>query len=908
MFRIGVALVLLLAFPGAVFAHATPVDMSPDSGENVVTADEISIRFSERLEQGSSRIRVANEAGQNVETGGAKVGENPYVLTVPIEAQEGIYTVSWSVVSKDDGHFTKGAYAFAVGSSTVASVSDSSVVKLTSWQETTAIFIEFLGNSTLWGILVLLIATIRPVIHKFADSARRLRTLISILAAIGVTASIVGAIWQIYIKGSELALLHSIAPTDAVYMYVQTSAGEATLYRMLAILIFGILFSCFRKQMFLDSYSWRDALLFVPLLVFAYFRASVSHATANPFFPELSIFVNFVHLIDKDLWFGILIALIAMFLFSLRDILRAVIPRAFSILALNLALISITASYIVWLHLRDFSNLTTTEWGTSFLKLAACAILLAALRTYHIFSLKWRPDVFSRWATFTLMIEMIFAGLVVFFSSLVIITSPPAHEPHGRIFTHQEPGIAIRFEKSPFEDTAALLTIKGEHREPIVRIGEGEGALLAELDERFEGGYVFPLALVREKDAGIEVIVPREDGYDARAQFEIMRDDFDIPAGHGRSLDLFTIFVILIALIACGFGIMLEFLGRNAAPNMLRDRPAFADVSSGLMIAFLVGFLVIRLTSNVFANDFRELCLADNNMWHIMQPIKAGVSVSKTPREGCMLASGTYHFADKREYEYMRSLGPANATMSAAPELPRVGVPTELTFALTETDGTPAALSIEHEKILHVIVISADMSHFAHVHADDERALTQREINSSIFTVKYTFPKSATYLIAIDYLHGLTHESRQFKLEVGGGNAQGRVATYSSPANFGGYDVEFKHIPPFSGDISTLVYIIQKDGKPVTDLVSYLGAAMHIAIIKNDLTEFIHTHGEVHPPGYVVPPSTAAATHQHAPPPARFGPVVEAHAVFPGPGLYTVFGEFRVGETVIPTKFTVRVD
>jgi len=103
-----------------------------------------------------------------------------------------------------------------------------------------------------------------------------------------------------------------------------------------------------------------------------------------------------------------------------------------------------------------------------------------------------------------------------------------------------------------------------------------------------------------------------------------------------------------------------------------------------------------------------------------------------------------------------------------------------------------------------------------------------------------------------------------------------------------------------------LQYIIRKDGQPVTDLVPYLGAAMHVAIIKNDASEFIHTHGEVHPPGYTAPATLVG--HQHSPPPSRFGPIVEAHTVFPSPGLYTVFGEFKHGEKVVPVKFTVRVE
>lgn len=907
MSRIGVALALFTVLPSMVFAHATPVEMVPDSGANVNQAKEISIRFSERLEQGSSRIKVTDSSGQTVTRGDAAVGSDSYTLTVPVEATDGVYMVSWSVVSKDDGHFTKGAYAFAVGSSTVASVAESSVVKLTSWKEVAAIFIEFLGNSILWGVFIVLAFVIRPTRERLSDSIHIIRRTFSALVVTGTLAAVCGAAWQIFIKGSELATLHSISLMDAVHMYLHTASGESTVYRGAALVVFGILFLIFRSRLYKSGLTWRDGLLVVCLLVFAYFRASISHATANPFVPELSLFINIVHLIDKDVWFGILVVLVVLVLVGLYDVLRTIIPRVFSILALNFALISLTASYIVWLHLRDFSNLTSTEWGEHFIKLAASAVVLVTLRAYHTTSLKWRPQLFARWASATLSAEMIAAGFVVFFSSLVIITSPPAHSPQARAFTDSDQGLSIRLEASPTDDTRALLTIQGSHQKPTVRIGEGEGALLVAIEEKFMGGYVFPHALIQGKDTLIEIIAPSDAGYDARVVFDLAESDLEPPEGHGRRLDLFTALIVLSAIASCAFGLGLEFLGkRSAPPDLLYSRARIFSVTCGVLAVCIVLTLLIRFASALFANDFKATCLADGNMWHMMQPMKAGVATSKTPREGCMLSSGTYQIADKREYDYLRALGPADVSLETHPESLRAGVPTTLAIKLAEKDGSPAKLGIEHEKILHVIIIGADMQSFAHVHADDGRALSPQEINSSSFEIKHTFPKAGEYVVAVDYLHGLVHESRQFRVNVGADTVP-RVGTYTSPARFGGYDVEFGYSAPLVGDVATLRYTIRKNGSPVTDLVPYLGAAMHVAIIKNDLSEFVHTHGEVHPPGYV--PPTTLKNHQHSPPPARFGPTVEAHAVFPNPGLYTVFGEFKDSSgAIVNTKFTVRVE
>jgi hypothetical protein len=42
--------------------------------------------------------------------------------------------------------------------------------------------------------------------------------------------------------------------------------------------------------------------------------------------------------------------------------------------------------------------------------------------------------------------------------------------------------------------------------------------------------------------------------------------------------------------------------------------------------------------------------------------------------------------------------------------------------------------------------------------------------------------------------------------------------------------------------------------------------------------------------------------------PARFGPDVEAHAIFSSAGLYTVWAQFKLDGKVIAAPFTVRID
>jgi hypothetical protein len=301
-------------------------------------------------------------------------------------------------------------------------------------------------------------------------------------------------------------------------------------------------------------------------------------------------------------------------------------------------------------------------------------------------------------------------------------------------------------------------------------------------------------------------------------------------------------------------------------------------------------------------------------MWHLMPPMRAGAILAVEPREGCMWGMGdrTYLFADRREYEHSRSLPPADVGLEHAPFV--AGMPAVFTVSLSEPDGSPATLFVDMDKLVHVVIASRDETVFAHIHPDDDRPLAQADSDASTFTLRYTFPKAGAYLISVDYAHGLTLASKQFTVEVAGASMQAdRPARYPSSGTFGGYHVALEYFQPLAGAVANLADTITKDGQPVTDIVPYLSAAMHISAIKDDFSAFIHTHGEVHPPGVPPPPivvKDGQVMHSMAGMtlPPSFGPNIEAHLIFPSPGRYTVWGEFKVGSEVIPTSFTVDVE
>ncbi len=888
--------------PTAAYAHATPVEMHPRSGARLETApSEISIRFSERLEDGSSKIRVTNPIGDRIEQGDAQVESDGYTLTVPVSDGEGIFTVSWSVVSQDDGHFTRGAFAYSVKSDALLPATNEEVVQIASTQEAALMFVEFLGNSVLWGLLVLFV---------LARDAK-LRRVFAMLAVCAAVCGVSGALGQLLLKTHQLASLHGIGLKEAFELYTHTVAGTSTVVRGIALGSGGMLGAWFGFKRLRTTI----VVLGVPLLVFAFFRAIVSHATANPFYPTLSITVNFIHVIEKDLWLGVLVVMCVLMSSRIREsIVPQLLPRVFALLSVNLAVLTATAGYIVWLHLKDFSNITSTRWGEAFVPLVVCAICLVALHIYHVCSMRMTPRVSNKLLAFTLGAQTAAAALVVFFTSVVIITSPPSHIPL-HTFSYDEKGITVELARAPYEDGMVQLRIEGEHKKPVVVIGARDGGLQPALEQRFDGGYVFPAALLPQTPTSISVVVPRTNGYDVQALFELSATDFDVPSGHGRTLDIFTVVIIGISLAGLVLSVLLVRVGRVERIH-IDLRVAGSRAIVGALLSGLVLLAASSGATKVFANSFEARCIADGNMWHMMQPTKAGTAVSGETREGCMWGMGQYEymFADAREYNYVQSLGPAAVTMQSIPQQIRAGVPTAITFSLKNADGTPATLFIDMEKYLHVVIVSEDQSAFAHIHPDDTRALKAYEIESSTFSVEHTFPKAGTYLISIDYAHGTQLESKQFSVEVAGAPEQNAtVHTFASPGLFGGYVVTMDAGAPVAGEVATMKFTVSKDGTPVTTLRPYLSAVAHISVVKNDLSAFIHTHGEYHAPGTPYPPVVVRdgkIIHSMSAmmSPTTFGPAFDAHVLFPTRGRYTVWAQFNTGAAVIPASFTVDVE
>lgn len=225
---------------------------------------------------------------------------------------------------------------------------------------------------------------------------------------------------------------------------------------------------------------------------------------------------------------------------------------------------------------------------------------------------------------------------------------------------------------------------------------------------------------------------------------------------------------------------------------------------------------------------------------------------------------------------------------SVVPSSPAPGIPAFLIFSLKDEQGSPLKnIKIAHERILHIQVVSEDFNVFSHIHPEDFGTITRAATDSAEFSVPYNFPKSGRYLIAADYAHD-THEiSSTFIHDIGERGIPVLLKDFTRQKNFNGYDVSLDSSPLslIAGQEVVLTYSIAKDGAAVSanELEAYLAEPMHLSIVSIDLSGFQHTHGEIH------------------------DNTLESHILFPFPGIYQIFGEFKHQGQVIVTSFMVEV-
>jgi hypothetical protein len=199
-----------------------------------------------------------------------------------------------------------------------------------------------------------------------------------------------------------------------------------------------------------------------------------------------------------------------------------------------------------------------------------------------------------------------------------------------------------------------------------------------------------------------------------------------------------------------------------------------------------------------------------------------------------------------------------------------------LRFRVYQSPGDAVVddLQVEHEKRMHVIGVRDDLGDFFHIHP-------QRSA-PGMWQAIHTFTNGGRYQVWTDIKRrGTVYSFAQTPLVVTGRLRPGAPPVVPALTDVkSGYQISLQGADELRAGRTNLLRVIVRnsDGAPV-GLDFFLGALMHLVLVRDDLDVYLHGHAENHD---------------------KSQRVVSFRQVFPAPGNYKLFAQFRPAKTKLP--------
>jgi hypothetical protein len=228
------------------------------------------------------------------------------------------------------------------------------------------------------------------------------------------------------------------------------------------------------------------------------------------------------------------------------------------------------------------------------------------------------------------------------------------------------------------------------------------------------------------------------------------------------------------------------------------------------------------------------------------------------------------------------------------------GKPAVLSFTpkIKGNENEMVPLDIQHDKKMHLIVVTKDLSYFDHIHPEfqangsyDIAVLPkEKEYSQGKFMNETKFGQGGEYVLFADYLpSGGSHQVERIELNVAGSPyTPKRFAESKTVSKVDGFEISLvpeggKFLSKGNMHISA---IVKKDGKeiPADQFENYLGAKAHVVMISEDTKDYLHVHPEV-------------ADGR-----------LDLHTEFGKPGIFRGWLQFQTEGKVHTADFVVKVD
>jgi hypothetical protein len=203
---------------------------------------------------------------------------------------------------------------------------------------------------------------------------------------------------------------------------------------------------------------------------------------------------------------------------------------------------------------------------------------------------------------------------------------------------------------------------------------------------------------------------------------------------------------------------------------------------------------------------------------------------------------------------------------------------------ITNNEEPIDGFDINHEKLLHLIIVSKDLSYFNHVHPEYK--------GKGGFEIENEFPAGGEYRMVADFKPADGNSMSKMEwVNVEGETIQPVPVTvdHSLEKTVDGKKVSLSVDPQLeAGKELTLEFTLSDEStnQPITDLEPYLGSIGHVVVFSEDGERYLHVH---------------ALEDQGSGPEALF------ETNFPKSGVYKIWGQFQKDGEVFTVPFVVNV-
>lgn len=209
---------------------------------------------------------------------------------------------------------------------------------------------------------------------------------------------------------------------------------------------------------------------------------------------------------------------------------------------------------------------------------------------------------------------------------------------------------------------------------------------------------------------------------------------------------------------------------------------------------------------------------------------------------------------------------------------------TPVLIEITNNNGKPVqAFTMNHEKLLHLIIVNENLSYFHHVHPEYK--------GEGKFEISTVFPSGGQYKLFADFVpEGGAWVTLSERIEVEGDKAHENPVQVDTGLQklASGKEIEltFSSKKAKENVLLTFDFRDAETKQGITDLESYLGAVGHVVILSEDTEQYLHVH----------------PTQEHT-----TGPKAVFSTVFPSSGIYKIWGQFQHQGEVITVSYVVQV-